>query len=292
MTRAARFAFPAMLTGSAALAFGPWLVRVADVGPLASAFWRMGLAVVPLALLVALLRGGPERPTRGLLVVAAVAGAFFAADLALWHLGITRTRLANATLMGNSASFLLPIYGFIVARTWPGRTATLAMLLALAGIVLLLGRSAELSGRYLVGDLLCIGAGVAYAAYFVAVDRVRATTSPLFLLLLVSGFGALALLPGALAEGAFWPGDWTPLVLLALGSQVVGQGLIMFAVGHLPPLVVGLSLLIQPAIAATIGALRFGEIPGPWEIAGMTLVALALVLVRLPARAVRSASAN
>ena len=40
-----RFAFPIFLTGSAMLSAGPLLVRLADVDPLASAFWRMGLAV-------------------------------------------------------------------------------------------------------------------------------------------------------------------------------------------------------------------------------------------------------
>ena len=76
-------------------------------------------------------------------------------------------------------------------------------------------------------------------------------------------------------------------MLLALGSQVVGQGLVVYAVGHLRPLVVGLTLLVQPAIAATIGLLRFGEVPGPTEIGGAALVVVALILVRLPDRPFR-----
>ncbi len=282
---AARLAFPAMLTGSAALAFGPWLVRLADVAPVASAFWRLGLAILALALLARL--AGPRRPlpAAAVLVAIAFAGVFFAADLALWHLGIARTTLANATLMGNSASFILPAYGFVVARAWPGRTAALALLCAAAGIGLLLGRSADVSATHLAGDLLCLGAGAFYAGYFIAVDRVRGSVAPLTLLMLATLAGAVATLPlAALGPGAFWPHDWTPLVLLALGSQVIGQGLIVFAVGYLPPLVVGLTLLIQPAISATIGSLRFGEALTPVDLAGMALVAAALVLVRLPAR--------
>jgi drug/metabolite transporter (DMT)-like permease len=110
---------------------------------------------------------------------------------------------------------------------------------------------------------------------------------PVFpLLALATGFGGIALLPPALALSgdSFWPTDWTPLLLLALGSQVIGQGLVVFAVGHLRPLVVGLTLLVQPAVAATIGALNFGEIPGLAEITGAALVVVALVLVRLPER--------
>ncbi len=284
-----RLAFPAMLIGSIALAFGPWLVRSADVPAAASAFWRMALAVVPLAVLAAIIgRQAPATarlmpPARAFPAVAA-AGVLFAADLAMWHLGIARTTLANATLVGNCASFLLPVYGFVVTRTLPGRAASLALLCAAAGIALLIGRSADVSATHLAGDLLCIGAGIAYAAYFIAVDRVRATVAPLPLLALATTFGALALLPVAALTGPLWPHAWTPLILLALGSQVVGQGLIVFAVGYLPPMVVGLTLLVQPAIAATIGAYRYGEAIGPAELGGMALVAVALILVRLPAR--------
>lgn len=303
----ARLAFPAMLTGSAALAFGPWLVRIADVAPVASAFWRLALAVVPLAILAAIIgrkASGPAapalavRPDAATLVAIALAGTFFAVDLALWHLGIARTTLANSTLMANSAAFILPAYGFVAARAWPGRMAAVALLCAAAGIGLLLGRSADVSSTHLAGDLLCLGAGAFYAAYFIAIDRVRARVSPLTLLALATIAGAIVLLPLALvmtggamvtgkavtATAGFWPHHWTPLILLALGSQVVGQGLIVFAVGYLPPLVIGLTLLIQPAISATIGALRFGEGVGPVEVTGMVLVATALVLVRLPSR--------
>lgn len=282
-----------MLTGSACLAFGPWLVRLADVAPVASAFWRLGLAVLPLAVLARAAtrsRGAAEAPLSPAAIVAIMlAGAFFASDLALWHLGIARTTLGNATLMGNSASFILPAYGFVVARAWPGRAAAAALLCAAAGIALLLGQSADVSATHLVGDLLCLGAGAFYAAYFIAVDRVRAQVAPLTLHALATLFGALALLPVAWIAtrgdgAAFWPRDWTPLVVLAIGSQVVGQGLIIFAVGYLPPLVIGLTLLIQPAISATIGSLRFGEGVGATQAVGMALVAAALVLVRLPSR--------
>jgi drug/metabolite transporter (DMT)-like permease len=278
-----------MLTGSAMLAFGPWMVRLADVPPMASAFWRLTLAILPLLLLARLVAGSTAAMTQGLdrrtVAAIAIAGCFFAGDLAVWHLGILRTTMANATLLSNAASFLLPIWGFAVLRQRPGRKALTAIALAFFGTLLLVGQSAEMSTQHVVGDLFCLAAAIFYTGYLIVVDRVRGRIAALPLLALSTASGALMLLPLALASGPIWPGNWTPLLMLALGSQVIGQGLVVYAVGHLRPLVVGLSLLVQPAISATVGALRFGEVPGGLTIAGAALVVAALILVRLPDRA-------
>lgn len=290
-----RLAFPAIVLGSIMLAFGPLLVRLADVAPVASAFWRLGLAVLPLALLArvtgAPLAGGLSAPlARGtinarVLALTALAGLCFAADIALWHEGIMRTTMANAALLSNAASFMLPLWGFVVLGHRPGRKALLAIGFAIAGTLLLVGQSAELSPRHLAGDLLCLGAALLYTGYLIVIDGLRGRVPVFPLLALATGFGAVSLLPAALLlDGRFWPQDWTPLVALALGSQVMGQGLVVFALGHLRPIVIGLGLLVQPVVAATIGALGFGEVPGLPELAGAALVVVALILVRLPER--------
>lgn len=292
MTATPRLAFPAMLAGSICLAFGPWLVRLADVAPQVSAFWRLALAVVPLFALAAFTSGLRWRLTWPVVGLCVLGALFFAADLVAWHLGIVRTTLANAALLSNAASFLLPLIGYIASRTLPGRAATAALACAAAGTALLVGRSADVSPEHLAGDLLCLAAAVAYTAYLLAIDKARKSLQPLPLLALVTLFGALMLLPfAATAPGPLVPTNWTPLVLLALGSQVVGQGLVVYAIGHLKPIVVGLTFLVQPAIAATIGVLRFGEVPGMAEIGGASLVIVALILVRLPERTDRAAPA-
>jgi drug/metabolite transporter (DMT)-like permease len=277
-----------MITGSACLAFGPWLVRLADVSPLASAFWRQALAV-PFLLALALL-GQRSRPaafagaSRGVAGLTALAGVAFAADLAVWHLGIMRTTLANATLLANAATFLLPLYGLVVLGQRLTRPQWWALAVAAAGVALLLGRSAELSARHLAGDLLCLAAALFYTIYLIAIEKVRGTLAALPALALATLASALALAP-LTAGGVFWPQDWTPVLALAIGSQVVGQGLIVYAVRHLSPLVVGLTLLVQPAISAMIGAWRFGEVPGPLELLGAALVVAALLIARLRSRA-------
>lgn len=274
-------ALVALVVGNLTLAFGPLLVRLADVGPVASAFWRMGLAGPVLFALAVAMGSRPVAGARGLWIVIALGGIAFAADLASWHLGIVRTTAANATLFGNSAILIFVVYGFLAARSWPSRPEAVALLLALAGGALLLGRSAKLSARNLAGDLLCLLAGVFYAIYFIQMARVRERVAALPALALSTLVSALPLLAAALLiEERVLPADWTPLLLLALSSQVVGQGCMIYALGHLPPLVIGIALLIQPAVAAMTGWVAFGERLGAADLVGAALVAAALVLVR------------
>jgi len=281
----------ALLVANAALACGPWLVRLAGseshVGPLGSAFWRLALAL-PVLLAVA---GGAEQPraVRGGLAIGMIAaGLLFAADLALWHLGILRTRLANATLLGNITAILFPVYGFLVARRWPSTRQAVALACAGVGAVLLVGRSAQLSAETLGGDLLCIGAGLCYTAYLVAVERVRRRLGPVTTLAGAVLAGMPALLLAAWAVGdAIRPDAWMPLLLLAAGSQLIGQGLILWAVSRLEPLVVGLMLLVQPVIAATIGFIAYGERLGMLDLVGAAGIALGVLLVRDPAPRLR-----
>lgn len=275
-------AFAALIAGNVALAFGPWFVRLTDVGPVAAGFWRITLAT-PLLLGLAMLTGKrPFAGARGLAWVLVGSGVLFAGDLASWHVGIHHTKLANATLFGNAATFVFPLYGFLVARAWPTRMQGLALGLAAVGAALLMGRSYQLAPQNLIGDLLCLAAGILYAGYFILMARARATMAPLPALGLSSATASLPLLIAAIVLGErVLPGNWTPLLALALLSQVIGQGLMIYALGKFSPLVIGLALLTQPVVAATVGWLAYGEALGAADFVGAILVAIALVLVRI-----------
>jgi drug/metabolite transporter (DMT)-like permease len=213
----------------------------------------------------------------------AAAALFYSADLAGWNVGIRMTKLGNATLFGNFASFGFAAYGLWLARRWPSGLQAVALGLAAAGCAMLMAGSAELSVRNLHGDLLALMAGLLYAGYLIFIERARTELQPLPALLLATAFSAALLLPLSLALGEqVWPRDWTPLLIIALTSQVIGQGLLVYAIGTLSPLVVGLALLTQPAIAAGIGWIFYDERLSALDWAGAIAIAAALVLVRLP----------
>lgn len=280
-----RLAFPALILANIILALGPVLVRLADVGPVAAAFWRLAIAM-PFLFALALPRLRRSRLSRGQWAIVVIAGICFAADLASWHLGIGHTKVANATLFGNASALMLPLWGLVVLREKVSKLQIGALALAATGAAILMGSSYELSPANLKGDLFCLLAGVLYTTYLLLIQDARKRLDSWSVLAVVSLAGALPLLLAASAMGeTVMPQNWTPLVLLALSSQIVGQGLLTYALGCFSPLVLGLSLLLQPAIAALAGWLLFGETLNMTDVVGAIAVAAALVLVRLPRRA-------
>lgn len=271
----------ALLAGNAALAMGPWFVRYADSGAISAGFWRVALALPFLALLARFNGqplGGMGRKT---LLAVLAAGVLFGLDVASWHTGIEMTRLTNSTLFGNAGSLILMVWGFIVWRRLPAGREWIALAAALGGAAILMGSSLEISHRTLMGDLFCLLAGVLYAGYLLILQDARKSLGGWALLTWSCVASAPVLLAVALLAGEpVRPTDWTPLIGLAISSQLFGQGLLIYALRHFSPMVVGIALLCQPAVAALAGWISFGEVLSGADMIGVALVGSALVLAK------------
>jgi drug/metabolite transporter (DMT)-like permease len=98
---------------------------------------------------------------------------------------------------------------------------------------------------------------------------------------MASAIAAIVLLAGAVFAGEqIIPTFWWPVLLLAFTSQFFGQGCLTYALPHFSPLVIGLALLLQPALSATAGWLAFDEMLTAMDFVGSALIMIALVLVR------------
>ena len=274
-------AFAALLAGNIAIAFGPLLVRFADSGPIATGFWRLALAT-PFLFFVGY-RFGFRFSALGKSTIwlATIAGLFFGVDIILWHIGIFQTKMANATLFANCASLILVVYGIFVARKMPSKWESAAVLFAFVGAALLMGQSLDLSPLHFQGDILSLGAGLTYTVYLVLMMRVRQNTESWGALGMASAVAAVILLTASIVAGEqVVPTVWWPVMLLAFTSQFFGQGCLTYALPHFSPLVIGLALLLQPALSAAAGWLAFGETLTAMDFIGSALVMIALVLVR------------
>ncbi|MBL6752366.1 MAG: DMT family transporter, partial [Nevskia sp.] len=280
----ARHSLGGLLLGALLIGLGPIFVRLADVGPTAAAFWRVALA---LPLLLALQRATrmPPPPAGTSRAGLWLAGLAFAGDLAVWHQSIRLTSVANATLLANLAPvFLTLTLHFGMGQRHSGRF-WLGLALAVAGAAVLLAGSLRIGAQTALGDLCGIVAAAFYAAYQLVVSRSRRWFSAADVMLRSSIVSAALLLALALATAEpLWPRSahgWAVLGGLAIVTHVCGQGLIAWALAHLPPAFSSVALLVQPVAAAIFAWLLLGEGFGAQQAVGGAVVLAGIVLCRL-----------
>lgn len=283
-----RAALAALLVGASAIGFAPILVRWSETGPIATAFWRLAMAVPVLWLGVLLAKqqaAAPARPlTRRDVKLLGAAGFFFAGDLILWHLAIHYTSVANATLLPNMAPVFVTIGAWLLFRQRVTRTFLLGMLLAILGAALLIGQGFSLSADHVWGDVLALGTAVFYASYLLTTKHLRTHITALTFMAWSGTFCAVILLPASLLAGEtlvpLTLAGWLVLLALALVSHVGGQGLIAYSLAALPATFSAVSLLWQPVMATILAWLLLGEALAPMQIAGGTVVLLGILVAR------------
>lgn len=278
----------ALFCGATFIALSPIWVRLADVGPTASAFWRVALAVPLLWAACAFVprRGVAQRANWPLLVAA---GFAFAGDLAFWHWSIQFTSVANSTLLANLASIFVTLAAWLLWRQRPRALFVVALALALVGVGLLVRSSVDFAPRALLGDALGVVTAMFYAWYLLTVKSLRDRgAATLQLMAVTSTVTALVLLPAALASGeAMLPGGasgWLILLGLAWVTHAGGQGLIAYALAHLPAAFSSVGLLFQPVMAAAFAWLLLGEPLVALQVAGGVVVLAAIYLARRASR--------
>jgi drug/metabolite transporter (DMT)-like permease len=278
----------ALCSGAVAIAFAPIFVRLSHVGPSATAFWRLTLALPAFWLWMILERQGGD-PFRRPLSSAdylrlSVAGLFFAGDLAVWHWSIRFTSVANATLLANFAPIFVALGGWVFFAQSVGLTFLLGMSTALIGTTLMVGTSWHVSVHHLWGDALGLITALFYAGYILSVKRLRGDFSAATIMAWGGAVTSAALLPVALFSGEhLLPSSslgWRPLIGLALISQVGGQGLIAYALAHLPAAFSSLTLLLEPVMATVFAWLILDEAIGPLQALGGVLVLIGIFVAR------------
>ena len=282
-------ALGSLVLGGIFLGCSPILVRVSYIGPIATAFWRLALALPPLLLLFAASsREGetdrlPRRPVEHL--IAALPGLCLAGDLVTWHISLHMTSVANSTLLANMAPIFVTLASWLFLRQRISRVFLAGLVLSIVGVVVLNGAAFSIGGSsHLHGDLVALVAAMFYAGYFVMLSRARRLFSTSIVMLWSTGAAAICILPIAIVfERAFVPhllAGW--LILLGLGWLVHagGQGLIAFSFAWLPATFSSLTLLIQPVVAAILAWMILGERLSGSQLAGGAIVISGIMLAK------------
>ena len=288
--RTERLAILALLAGAVATAFAPILVRLSELGPAPTAFYRFLLAM-PFYWFLALAVPGGNRRARHenpagsrVYLLMAMAGAFLAGDMSAWHYSIHMTTVANASLLLNVTPVFVVLGGWLLFRARVTGTFMFGLAVAMAGVVVLSGASLAISRTHVLGDLLGVVTAMFYAAYQLTVERLRRRFSTITIMLYAVPASAMVTLSVALLSGdslvVVTLAGWAVMVALAAGPQVLGQGFIAWALAHLPASFVSVSLLVQPIVAATAAWILFGEGIGVQQAVGAVAVLTGIVIAR------------
>ncbi|MGI8859051.1 MAG: DMT family transporter, partial [Rubrobacteraceae bacterium] len=176
-----RFASIALIAGAVAIGSSPIFVRLSEVGPETTAFWRLALALPVLWLWAGVgdhRTRVAQRPSGYMDFLALVlAGLFFTGDIALWHWSVVLTSVANSTLLVNLAPIFVALGSWLLFGERFTVTFVAGMMVALAGSILLVGWDLALDAQNLQGDLLALLAAIFYAGYILTVSRLRSRFS-------------------------------------------------------------------------------------------------------------------
>jgi drug/metabolite transporter (DMT)-like permease len=285
----------ALFGGALAIGSSGIFVRLSETGPTATAFWRGALALPLLAVWATLerrARAGAAQPAAAPTArswrepMFFWAGAFFAGDLALWHASLLLTSVAASTLEANCAPIIVTLGAWALWGERPRLSFLLALLLASVGLLLIVSTKFGHGTSALTGDLLGLGTACFYGFYILAVARLRTRHGAGIIMFNSTLVFTLLLLPLALTQ-KFLPDTargWLLLAGCALSAQVLGQGLVAYALAHLPATFSSVGLYLQ-SIAATVYAwLLLQERLTPWQIAGGFIVLGAIALAHAARR--------
>ncbi len=275
-------AFTALVLGAFAMGASPIFVRLADVGPYASAFWRTFLALPFLAAWAFAEkqpagRGGIDRSVW-------LSGLFFAGDLFFWHLAILATTIANATFLATTAPIWVAFGAFLVLGEVIGARILFALALCMLGGAALIGQSYGFAPQRLTGDLYGLITAIFFGCYMLAIRAARARMTAGRLAFISTAITAACLFVVAFAlEPVLLPRSLDgalALLALALVSQVGGQGLLAVALGTLPATFSSLVIFLEAIAAASFGWILLGEALGALQLAGGLLILLGIWIGR------------
>jgi drug/metabolite transporter (DMT)-like permease len=271
--------------GAFLISFSPVFVKVVDVGPAATAFYRLLIGGAVL-LAVALTRGRRKPLSPKSIVLASVCGLIVALDLTVWHLSIQLIGPGLATILGNHQIFVLSAFGLLFLGERLTVRLGMAIVLAMLGLFLIFGLEwGEFDAGFRLGVVFGALTALLYATFLLVLRHVQsgseapASVVTVAILSIVGAF-VLALYVWLGNESFVVPdiGSWTVLAAYAILSHVIGWVLISTGLPGLAASRAGLVLLLQPALAFVWDVMLFDRPTAVIEVLGAVLALTAIYL--------------
>lgn len=282
-----RWTLVAALVGALLISFSAITYALSDVSPTTAAFFRAAYALPVLFLLWWMRRGQDRRPSRRRWLAVA-AGLSLGADAVAWHTAIDFIGAGLATLLANTSVIFVAVGAWILLGERPRRATLIAIPVILTGVAMVsgIGQGNAFGTDPLRGTIFALVAAVLYAGFILGFRHANDERAPAAgpLMEATIGTAVAALTIGVIGQNidfdvSFPSHAW--LLVLALGSQVLGWLLIGFALPRLPAVETATIILIQPALTMVWGAIIFDERPSTVQIIGALVVLAGVAFVAL-----------
>lgn len=277
-------------TAAFALVFGAIListssvwVKLADIAPTVSGFYRMAIGG-GLLIVICVITGRQLWHSGAYTLKLFFAAAFFAVDLWLWHRSILFVGPGLATVLGNFQVFFMTLFGVLFLSERVGWRFLTGLGLAFIGLFLLVGVDwANFDADYRIGVVYGLLTAVAYTGFMLVLRQVQGMQSALSPM---SNLGMVSLMcAGILAILAVFEGDsfaindnQTLFSMISLGvfCQVIGWVMITRSMPLLATSLVGLILLLQPALSMLWDIVFFSRPTSTLDMIGFVAVMMGI----------------
>ena len=237
-----------LLIGVIAISIFPVLVKWAPVSGISSAFYRMAIAVVFLLPYV-LFKKQLQKPEGSLWLPIFICGILFGSDIAIWNLSIHYSNATQATLLTNLSPVWVGIGSAIFLNDRPTRQFWIGTIVALVGMVILMGLDTFTQMRFDKGFLMAVTSGLLYASYMIVskrvLNRINIVSFMTYSMIISSAYLFIICLVMQQPLWNFTPTIWGVLSIQGLICQLLGWLTISYAVQKLDAQRVSLSLLSQ-----------------------------------------------
>lgn len=302
----------ALFVGAVTIGAAGILVRLAECGPMATAFWR-GFFALPLLAVWAMVERTGNLPAKSARTWAPSdanaadrvashplllffrdrgflwAGLFFAGDLVLWHEALLLTSVAAATLEACLAPLVVVLFAWVAWQERPTTAFLVALAFAILGMVLIVSPKLGHGGSAFLGDAFGLATACFFAGYILSVAHLRGRYGTGVVMFNSTVVFTVLLLPLALTQ-KFLPdtaGGWAAVLGYAIAAHALGQGLVAYALAHLRPTFSSLGLLVETLGAAVSAWLVLGERLAVVQVVGGLVIIGGIALARsAPAAAI------
>lgn len=280
---------PALVVAILSISSAAILIRMCDdAEPVVIAAARLGIAT--LVLTPALLfrkKTGPGVP-RHLRKYIVLGGLFLGAHFFLWISSLRHTSVLSSVVLVTTNPIFVGIGSYLIFRERVGASLVVGILLAAAGGIIITFSGPTDAGSSVYGNFLSVAGAMMASGYLLVGRKVRREVDLLSYLVLVYGVGAIVLFGGVILQDAPLRGlrwqTYMYFVLLAVVPQILGHGVLNYALRHVSATLIAICILGEPIGASILAYLALGEVIDRWQaIGGAVILTGIYVASRRPA---------